>query len=76
VPDRIGSTHPEGVDHGWVLQVTFALTIVVGAPLVALASLGATLPTWSDRAVFAVRIGAVVWFLTAAGVYLYARRYR
>ncbi|WP_135667718.1 DUF5822 domain-containing protein [Halorhabdus rudnickae] len=74
MPDRIGSTDPEGVDHGWVLQITFVLTIVGGAPVVALVSLGATLPTWSDKALFAVRAGAVVWFLTAVGVYLYARQ--
>jgi hypothetical protein len=48
----------EGVDFGWVMQVTFV----------------ATLPTWSDKALFAVRVGAVVWFLTAVAVYLYARR--
>jgi hypothetical protein len=74
VPDRIGTTDPDGVDHGWVLQVTFALTIMLGAPLVALASLGVELSTWGERALFAVRVGAVVWFLTAMGVFLYARR--
>jgi hydrogenase/urease accessory protein HupE len=64
----------EGVDFGWVMQVTFVATIVVGAPVVALASTGVSLPTWSDKALFAVRVGAVVWFLTAVAVYLYARR--
>lgn len=74
MPERIERTDPEGVDHGWVLQVTFALTIVVGAPVVAVASLGADISTWTARAAFAVRVGAVVWFLTAIGVYVYARR--
>ncbi|WP_181686045.1 DUF5822 domain-containing protein [Halorhabdus salina] len=76
MPDRIDSTDPAGVDYGWVMQVTFALTIVVGAPIVAVASLGVTVPTWNEKAIFAVRVGAVVWFLTAIGVYLYARRRR
>jgi len=65
---------PEGVDYGWVMQVTFVLTVVVGAPVVALASLGVDLPTWGARAAFAVRVGAPVWFLTALGVLAYARR--
>jgi len=73
VPDRIGSTDPEGVDHGWVLQVTFVLTIVLGSPLVAVASLGADLSTWTERALFAVRTGAIVWFCTAIVVYCWAR---
>jgi hypothetical protein len=76
VPDHIGSTDPEGVDYGWVMQVTFVVTIVVGSPIVAVVSLGATLPTWSEKAIFAVRVGAVVWFLTAIAVSLYARRRR
>ncbi|WP_370454837.1 DUF5822 domain-containing protein [Halorhabdus sp. CBA1104] len=58
------------------MQVTFALTIVAGAPIVAVASLGVALPTWSEKAIFAVRVGAVVWFLTASAVYLYARSRR
>jgi hypothetical protein len=37
-------------------------------------STGADLPTWSARATFALRVGAVVWILTAVGVFLYARR--
>jgi len=70
---RVETTDPEGVDYGWVMQVTFLLTVLVGAPLVALLSLGVTLPSWTDRALFAVRVGAVVWFLTALGVFGYAR---
>ena len=67
-------TDPDGVDFGWVMQVTFVVTIVVGAPVVAVLSLSTTLPTWGARAAFAIRVGAVIWFLTAAGAYLYARR--
>lgn len=67
-------TDPEGVDYGWVMQVTFVTTIVVGAPIVTALSTLVTLTTWNARVEFAVRVGAVVWFLTAVGVYLYARR--
>ena len=74
MPTRVETTDPEGVDYGWVMQTTFVLTIVVGAPLVAVLSTGADLPTWSARATFALRVGAVVWILTAVGVFLYARR--
>jgi hypothetical protein len=73
VSPEVERTDPDGVDYGWVMQVTFVVTIVVGAPIVAVLSLSTTLPTWSDRVLFAVRIGAIVWFLTAVGVYLYAR---
>jgi len=69
----VEQTDPDGVDFGWVMQVTFVTTILLGSPIVAAASLVTTLPTWTDRAMFAVRVGAVVWILTAAAVYLYAR---
>ncbi|GGN89072.1 MULTISPECIES: DUF5822 domain-containing protein [Haloarcula] len=69
----VEQTDPDGVDFGWVMQVTFVTTILVGSPIVVLASFGTALPTWTSRALFAVRVGAVVWFLTAIGVYLYAR---
>ncbi|WP_276272063.1 DUF5822 domain-containing protein [Haloarcula litorea] len=69
----VEETDPDGVDFGWVMQVTFVATILVGSPVVVLASVGQPLPTWTSRALFAVRVGAVVWFLTAAGTYLYAR---
>lgn len=72
-PER-EQTDPEGVDYGWVMQVTFVVTIVVGAPVVAALSLSRSLPTWDERAVFAIRVGALVWLLTAVCVYLYARR--
>jgi hypothetical protein len=71
-PD-VETTDPDGVDFGWVMQVTFVVTIVVGAPLVAVLSLGTRLPDWGTRAAFAVRVGALVWFLTAVCVYGYAR---
>jgi len=67
-------TDPEGVDYGWVMQVTFVVTVAVGAPAVAVLSLVRTLPTWGQRVAFAVRVGAFVWFFTAVCVYLYARR--
>jgi hypothetical protein len=56
------------------MQLTFVYTIVVGAPLVALASIPADLPTWNDRAAFAIRVGALVWFLTSIAVYVMERR--
>jgi hypothetical protein len=71
-PD-VERTDPEGVDYGWVMQVTFVASIVVGAPIVAIASLSVTLPTWPDRAVFAIRVGAPVWLLISLSIYGYAR---
>lgn len=64
------------VDYEWVMELTFVLTVVVGAPAVAVLSLFVTLPTWPDRAVFAVRVGAGVWLLTTIAVYGYARTRR
>lgn len=75
MPERVESTDPDGVDFGWVMQTTFVLTIVVGAPVVAIASTAVSLPTWTAKAGFAVRVGALVWFLTAIAVFLYARRH-
>lgn len=74
MPATSERTDPDGVDYGWVMQVTFVATIVVGAPVVAVASLFTTLPTWGARAAFAMRVGAVVWLCTAVAVFLYARR--
>lgn len=73
---EVTRTDPDGIDYGWVMQVTFVLTIIVGAPVVAVASLFASVPTWGDRAVFAVRVGAVIWLGTAVAVFGYARQYR
>ena len=64
----------EGIDYGWVMQTTFVVTIVVGAPVVAVLSAFVTLDSWGARAAFAVRVGAPIWFLTAVAVALYARR--
>lgn len=75
MPEHIETTTPEGVDYGWVMQVTFVLTILLGAPVVAALSLSTgPLGTWTDRAVFALRVGSVVWAITAVTVFLYARR--
>jgi hypothetical protein len=81
VPHRVddgeddgGPVDGTGVDYGWVMQVTFVATIVVGAPVVGLLAITTPLPTWEARASFAVRVGAIVWFLTALSVFLYARR--
>lgn len=76
MPEPTAETDPDGVDYGWVLQTTFVVTIVVGAPVVAALSLGQSLPTWTARATFAVRVGAIVWVLTALSVLGYARHYR
>lgn len=74
MPEPVETTDPEGVDYAWVMQTTFVLTIVVGAPLVAIASSWVALPTWAARASFAIRVGAIVWILVALGVFFYARR--
>jgi hypothetical protein len=74
VPELVETSDPDGVDFGWVMQTTFVLTIVLGAPVVALASIPASLPTWGARLSFAVRVGAIVWVCVALGAYLYARR--
>ncbi|MFT4882880.1 MAG: hypothetical protein ACI8U4_000376 [Natronomonas sp.] len=73
MPTRVETTDPEGVDYGWVMQTTFVLTIVVGAPVIAVLSVFVTLPTWGQRVEFAVRVGAVVWICIGVPVFLYAR---
>lgn len=74
MPRRVARTDPEGVDYGWVMQTTFVVTVLLGAPLVAALSTTVSLGSWPARAAFAVRVGAVVWIVTAVGVFLYARR--
>jgi hypothetical protein len=74
-PD-VQTTDPDGIDYGWVMQVTFITTLFVGTPVVAVLSLSTQLTTWPDRALFAVRVGAAVWLVVLVGVYLYARQYR
>lgn len=76
MPTRIETTDPDGVDYGWVMQTTFVVTIVVGAPLVTGLSTFVPLASWAARAEFAIRVGAVVWFLTAVLVFAYARSWR
>lgn len=71
MPERVD--RPDGVDFGWVMQVTFLVTVVVGAPAVALLATQVTLPDWGARVSFAVRVGAVVWLVTGVAVYAYAR---
>lgn len=67
-------SNPDGVDYGWVMQVTFVTTILVGAPIVTILSTQVVLPTWESRVEFVVRVGAVVWILTALSVFVYAKR--
>lgn len=74
MPELQERTDPDGVDFAWVMQTTFVLTVAVGAPAVAALSLFYELPTWESRVSFAVRVGAVVWILTALAAYWYARR--
>lgn len=74
MPESVETTTPEGIDYGWIMQITFVLTILVGAPIVALLSTTVDLPTWGDRVEFAIRVGAPVWFATALAVFAYARR--
>lgn len=75
MPEHVKTTTPEGVDYGWVMQVTFVVTILLGSPVVAVLSLTTgSLGTWTDRAMFALRVGSVVWVITAISVFLYARR--
>ena len=74
VPQPVDRHEPDGIDYAWIMQVTFILTILVGAPLVALASIGVDLATWEERARFALAIGAMVWLGTGLTVYLFARR--
>ena len=72
--EPVETSDPEGVDYAWVMQTTFVLTIVVGAPVVTALSLRVPLPTWGARVEFAIRVGAVVWVLVALAVFAYARR--
>lgn len=75
MPASVDRTDPEGVDYGRVMQLTFVATIALGAPLVAALSLTTDLPTWEDRVSFAVRVGALVWTVTAVAMFWYERRH-
>lgn len=74
MPEPVETTSPDGVDYGWVMQMTFLVTILVGAPLIAVLSTVVDLPTWGSRAEFAVRVGAIVWLFTSIAVFAYAKR--
>ncbi|MFC6733170.1 MULTISPECIES: DUF5822 domain-containing protein [unclassified Haladaptatus] len=74
MPTRVETTEVDGIDYTWIMQVTFVLTILIGAPVVTVLSIPYSLPTWSARASFAIRIGAIIWICTALSVYTYARR--
>ena len=64
----------DAVDFGWVMEVTFVVTVLVGAPIVAIGSLLFDIGGWTDRLVYATTVAAAVWFVTAVVVYGYARR--
>jgi hypothetical protein len=72
-PD-VTETDPEGVDYGWVMQMTFITSLFVGTPIVAVLSIPVTLPTWTERAQFAIGIGAAIWFVVSILVFLHAKR--
>jgi hypothetical protein len=76
VPEPVETHDPEGIDYAWVMQTTFIITVVGGAPVVALLALvtGVSLPTWAARVEFAIRVGALIWLLVALGAYFYQRR--
>ena len=64
----------DSVEFGWVMEVTFVVTVLVGTPLVIFSSLFVELDGWTARLVYATTIAAAVWFVTAIAVYLVARR--
>ncbi len=59
-----------GVDHTRILQQTFVVTVVIGAPALAIGSLFVDLPTWSARAAYAGTFGGSLWLGTALALYL------
>ena len=73
MPTPVEQYEPAGIDYGWIMQVTFIVTIVLGAPLLALLSTVFSLPTWSDRLEFAIAFGALLWFCVAIIVYAIER---
>ncbi|NUE03224.1 DUF5822 domain-containing protein [Haloferacaceae archaeon YAN] len=74
MPELIERTDPEGVDFGWVMQMTFVLTILIGAPIVAILSAFTVLPGWGARASFAIQVGAPIWLCTSIALFLYEKR--
>lgn len=63
----------DAVDFGWVMEVTFILTVVIGTPIVVLGSLWFDIDGWTARVVYATTVAAALWFVTAIAVYVYAR---
>lgn len=61
------------VDYGYVLEVTFVLTVLVGAPVIALASLFVELDSWTARVVFATTLAGALWFVFAVVIYASVR---
>lgn len=74
VPTLVERYDPDGVDYGWIMQVTFVLTIVIGAPIIALGSMWVELTTWGERAQFAAGFGSVIWLVVASVVFAVALR--
>ena len=74
MPEPVEVTDPEGVDYTWVMQVTFLTSLVVGVPIVVALSLTQSFDGWTAMALYAVRVGALIWLVIALVVYVYARR--
>ena len=74
VPTPVETYEPDGIDYAWIMQVTFVLTILIGAPVLAIGSIWVDLPTWSARAQFAVAFGSVIWILIGTAVFIAAAR--
>lgn len=55
------------------MEVTFVVTVLVGAPLIGLTSFLVDLEGWRGRVVYATTLAAAVWLVTAVVVYGYAR---
>jgi len=64
----------DGVDTEHVMNLTFVVTLLLGVPAVVVLSLFVPLDGWGEILGFVVRVGAAIWFLTAAGLYVRERR--
>jgi hypothetical protein len=65
-----------GLDHEWVMQATFVLSLAVGVPVVVMIALLGGLPELAAIPGFVLRVGAVVWLVLAILLALYDHRYR
>lgn len=74
MPTLVDRYEPDGVDYAWIMQVTFVLTILIGAPIIALGSTFVELTTWGERVWFAAGFGAVIWMIVASTVFTIAWR--